>query len=80
MELKFIDGVRRTFFFLLAFSMTRRETVAWMILDLIVRAHCDPWVSVTVNRDRRSLRRRPPSPITQFRTKVSVIIGIFAWK
>jgi len=32
-------------------------------------AHCDPWVSITVNRDRRSLRRRPPSPITQFRTK-----------
>lgn len=32
-------------------------------------AHCDPWVSVMVNRDRRSLRRRPPSPITQFRTK-----------
>ena len=32
-------------------------------------AHCDPWVNITVNRDRRSLRRRPPSPITQFRTK-----------
>ena len=32
-------------------------------------AHCDPWVSVTVNRDKRSLRRRPPSPITNFRTK-----------
>ena len=32
-------------------------------------AHCDPWVSIVVNRDRRSLRRRPPSPITQFRTK-----------
>jgi len=32
-------------------------------------AHCDPWVNIIVNRDRRSLRRRPPSPITQFRTK-----------
>ena len=32
-------------------------------------AHCDPWVSISVNRDRRSLRRRPPSPITHFRTK-----------
>ena len=32
-------------------------------------AHCDPWVSVTVNRDKRSLRRRPPSPIINFRTK-----------
>jgi len=32
-------------------------------------AHCDPWVNVTVNRDKRSLRRRPPSPITSFRTK-----------
>ena len=37
---------------------------------LCAGAHCDPWVSVQVNRDRRSLRRRPPSPITQFRTKV----------
>ena len=32
-------------------------------------AHCDPWVSVTVNKDKRSIRRRPPSPITSFRTK-----------
>ena len=32
-------------------------------------AHCDPWVSVIVNRDKRSIRRRPPSPITNFRTK-----------
>lgn len=32
-------------------------------------AHCDPWVNVTVNRDKRSIRRRPPSPITNFRTK-----------
>jgi len=32
-------------------------------------AHCDPWVSIAVNRERRSLRRRPASPITQFRTK-----------
>ena len=41
------------------------------IMMTFARAHCDPWVSVMVNRDRRSLRRRPPSPITQFRTKVS---------
>ena len=40
------------------------------IMMTFARAHCDPWVSVMVNRDRRSLRRRPPSPITQFRTKV----------
>ena len=40
---------------------------------MCVGAHCDPWVSVQVNRDRRSLRRRPPSPITQFRTKVILI-------
>lgn len=33
------------------------------------RAHCDPWVSVTVLRDRRSLRRRPPASIAYFRTK-----------
>ena len=32
-------------------------------------AHCDPWVSVTVLRDRRSLRRRPPTPVAFFRTK-----------
>eukprot|EP00090_Calanus_glacialis_P010852 TRINITY_DN19311_c0_g1_i1.p1 TRINITY_DN19311_c0_g1~~TRINITY_DN19311_c0_g1_i1.p1 ORF type:complete len:476 (+),score=146.04 TRINITY_DN19311_c0_g1_i1:93-1520(+) len=32
-------------------------------------AHCDPWVSVTVLRDRRSIRRRPPAPIAFFRTK-----------
>jgi len=32
-------------------------------------AHCDPWVSVTVLKDRRSLRRRPPLPLAFFRTK-----------
>jgi hypothetical protein len=32
-------------------------------------AHCDPWVSVTVLKDRRSLRRRPPLPVAFFRTK-----------
>ena len=32
-------------------------------------AHCDPWVSVTVLKDRRSIRRRPPAPIAFFRTK-----------
>ena len=32
-------------------------------------AHCDPWVSVTVLKDRRSLRRRPPAPVAFFRTK-----------
>eukprot|EP00092_Neocalanus_flemingeri_P010742 GFUD01011571.1.p1 GENE.GFUD01011571.1~~GFUD01011571.1.p1 ORF type:complete len:482 (-),score=142.60 GFUD01011571.1:172-1617(-) len=32
-------------------------------------AHCDPWVSVTVLRDRRSIRRRPPAPVAFFRTK-----------
>ena len=47
--------------------------IPWQIQcehKLCLGAHCDPWVSVQVNRDRRSLRRRPPSPITQFRTKV----------
>lgn len=32
-------------------------------------AHCDPWVSVVVLKDRRSLRRRPPTPLAYFRTK-----------
>jgi len=32
-------------------------------------AHCDPWVSVTVLKDRRSLRRRPALPLAFFRTK-----------
>jgi hypothetical protein len=32
-------------------------------------AHCDPWVSVTVLRDRISIRRHPPAPIAFFRTK-----------
>eukprot|EP00092_Neocalanus_flemingeri_P098151 GFUD01125160.1.p1 GENE.GFUD01125160.1~~GFUD01125160.1.p1 ORF type:complete len:477 (-),score=153.45 GFUD01125160.1:207-1637(-) len=32
-------------------------------------AHCDPWVSVTVIRDRRSIRRRPPAPVAFFKTK-----------
>jgi len=33
------------------------------------KAHCDPWVSVSVLRDRRSLRRRPPANLAYFRTK-----------
>jgi len=32
-------------------------------------AHCDPWVGVLVLKDRRSLRRRPPTPLAFFRTK-----------
>jgi len=32
-------------------------------------AHCDPWISVTILRDRKSLRRRPPTPLAFFRTK-----------
>ena len=32
-------------------------------------AHPDPWVSVTVLSERRSLRRRPPTPLAVFRTK-----------
>jgi len=32
-------------------------------------AHCDPWVSVTIVRDRKSLRRRPAVPLAGFRTK-----------
>ena len=47
------------FFFTYAFSTSGRD----------YGAHCDPWVSIAVNRERRSLRRRPASPITQFRTK-----------
>jgi hypothetical protein len=35
-------------------------------------AHCDPWVSVTVLRDRRSIRRQPPAPIAFFRTKTTL--------
>jgi len=33
------------------------------------KAHCDPWVAVSVLRDRRSLRRRPPASLAYFRTK-----------
>lgn len=32
-------------------------------------AHCDPWVSVTILKERRSLRRRPPTPLAFYRTK-----------
>jgi len=32
-------------------------------------AHCDPWVSVTVWREKSSLRRRPPAALATFRTK-----------
>ena len=32
-------------------------------------AHCDPWVSVSILRDRRSLRKKPPTPVAFFRTK-----------
>ena len=32
-------------------------------------AHCDPWVSVTVFRKSKSLRRRPLEAISFFRTK-----------
>ena len=32
-------------------------------------AHPDPWVSVNVLCERRSLRRRPPAPLAFFRTK-----------
>jgi len=32
-------------------------------------AHCDPWVSVTILKERRSLRKRPPTPLSYFRTK-----------
>ena len=42
------------------------------VTDLLAReygAHPDPWVSVTVLSERRSLRRRPPTPLAVFRTK-----------
>lgn len=32
-------------------------------------AHCDPWVSVSILKDRRSLRRRTAAPISHFKTK-----------
>ena len=46
-ELKFVDGVSRTIFFLLAFSMTRRETVTLTLCTVAGRVslagHCTLW-------------------------------------
>jgi len=70
-------GLPALSFSLLATTIPESPTVKLAIAvesatDLPARdygAHCDPWVSVTVIRDRRSLRRRPPVPLAGFRTK-----------
>jgi len=70
-------GLPALSFSLLATTITESPTVKLAIAvesatDLPTRdygAHCDPWVSVTIIRDRKSLRRRPPVPLAGFRTK-----------
>jgi len=70
-------GLPALSFSLLATTIPESPTVKLAIAvesatDLPARdygAHCDPWVSVTIIRDRKSLRRRPPVPLAGFRTK-----------
>jgi hypothetical protein len=70
-------GLPALSFSLLATTIPESPTVKLAIAvesatDLPARdygAHCDPWVSVTIVRDRKSLRRRPPVPLAGFRTK-----------